>query len=726
MIRLSTLLTALLFVATAGAQDIDTREATREIYNTFHKKVYSNEYPLRQIPVADKSTNNKALSASRTLIRSSQSHERVWFPGEWEEVKAIIVTPLYDYLVPGHENDLAWYATPVVSGYADYYHWSGYAYELEAMGPYIPRMDTVTHMGKVFFHLMDGIQTGGAEAWVHVEHQEDTALVYQTLERMNLRHDRLRFFVGPGNSIWYRDCGPICFYYGDQDSLAMLDFVYSRHRRPLDDSIPSLLHRQMGIPNYMTKVFWEGGNCLVDGAGAVVSSDAVYTINADTIGQIVWDGRDPNSMHYEYKTALTAPQVKQALHDMLGQRATFIVPRFLYDGSTGHIDLYADAYNENGFVFSSMPSQYSSWTDYATALNNIDTLCSSKSIFDRNYYHMASLPFPSDIIGESFESQKQYDSIYSRTYSNHTFVNDVILQPCFSEVGADGLPTADWDRANIEAISKAYPGYTIYCVDVRSFDGSGGAIHCVTKQIPADNPIRILHKNIHDTVNVGIMESVPVSAIITNRNGIDHSELYYRKNGGQWQTVSLTGNGNRWHGQIPLNETDADDCHVEYWFKATSADGKSITKPITAANGGYFSFSMSRNVPVDSTMFDFDVEPIPMEKITFELGLSWLTPDTSAYYGPATAVNQPQRQEESGLFRVDGASHTVYVDTDLKDGTRYTVQIIDMSGRTVQKSSLDGAGPATYSIGYGQLNSGIYNVIIYNSSHRIVQRLLIK
>lgn len=726
MKRTFTLFAAILLILTSGTQYAKPETVSRAPHAKFHKKVYSGEYPLRQLPVADRSTYTATEYASRAPMRSQKAPERVWFPGEWEEVQAIILTPLYDRAVPGHENDPAWYAEPVVQGLADYYYDVDTICEVRGMGPYTSIMDTISDMGKVFFYLMDGIQTGGAQAWVHVEQPADTVIVRQTLERMDLRQDNLRFFIGPGNSIWYRDCGPICFYYGDQDSLAMLDFVYSRHRRPLDDSIPSQLHRQMGIPNYMTGVFWEGGNCLVDGAGAVVSSDAVYTINADTVGQITWDGHDPNSLHHEYKPAMTALQVKQALHDMLGQRATFILPRLLYDGSTGHVDLYADAFNENGFVFSGMPSQYSSWTDYATELNNIDTLCSNRSLFDRNYYNMGTIPFPSTIDGKSFESQEQYDTVYSRSYSNHTFVNNVILQPCFSKVGADGMPTADWDRANIEAISKAYPGYTIYCVDIRSFDGQGGAIHCVTKQIPADNPIRILHKNIHDTVNTGTMTSIPVSAIITNRNGIDHSELNYRKNGGQWQTISLTGNGNRWHGQIPLQDTDAEDCHIEYWFKATSNDGKSITKPITAAGGGYFSFSTSRDLPVDSSMFDFDLDPMPMEKITFELGMSWLTTDTSPYQGPVTAVSQPQEQKHPCQLRIDKSAQKIYLETDLKENVSYTFAIMDISGRTLLKGSLNGIGPATYQIRYDRLGQGIYNVILYNASHCTAHKLYVR
>ena len=612
--------------AYAQCQQGSVQDAKHEVFKTFHSRAYKNQYPLREIPVAP---HRASLLPAKVSAQTKAFTDRVWFPGEWEEVKAIIITPYYDCLVPGHEDDYEWHAESVVTGYGEYYHKVDGKWQIEDFGPCVARMDTTAAYGKVLFHLMDGIQQGGAEAWVRLEQEADTALVHETLSRMNLHHDRLRFFYGRGNSIWYRDCGPICFYYGEQDSLAMLDFIYSRHSRAHDDSIPSLLHRQMGIPNYMTKVLWEGGNCLVDGAGAVISSDAVYTINQDTLGAVVWDGQNISSLHHEYKPALTPDEVKQALHEMLGQRATHIIPRYLFDGSTGHVDLYADAYDENGFVFSVMPDAYSSWTDYTTGHNNIDLLCRQKSIFDRNYYDMAHLPFPSKEEGEPFADEEEYDASYSRTYSNHCFVNNVILQPCFSEVGADGMPTEAWDRANIEAVKAAYPGYTVYCIDVSSFDAEGGALHCVTKQIPADNPIRILHKNIHGSINLGELTAIPVSAVITNRSGISHAEVVWRTDQGDWQTITLTANGNRFYGSLPISLTDVPHT-VEYYISATSCNGKTITKPFTASQGGYFTFTYNDGNPeFDSTMFDFDTEPMPTERITFPFGSNWLTEDTT-------------------------------------------------------------------------------------------------
>ena len=175
---------------------------------TFHKRDLSQQPHKSHIPLA-----SQAAKQSIKQVIKSLPEDRVWFPGEWEEVKAIVVTPFYSYKVPGHENSYYWYADPLVTGYADYYQYSA-GWQHRGTGPYNSVMDTVSDHGKVFFYLMDGIQLGGAEAWVHIEHPKDSAIVLRTLARMGLRHDNVRFIIGAGNSFWYRDCGPIAFYYG--------------------------------------------------------------------------------------------------------------------------------------------------------------------------------------------------------------------------------------------------------------------------------------------------------------------------------------------------------------------------------------------------------------------------------------------------------------------------------------------------------------------------------
>ena len=712
--------TAILTLGAAAQSQQPTEQMMREFRQTVQKRDISKRHLESNIQLSTAAPSTKGSM-------KSLPEDRVWFPGEWEEVKAITVTPYYNYSPLESQGAGYWTADPIVTGWAQYYKYAASGWQEQGMGPYKAIMDTTSTFGKVFFYLMDGIQLGGAEAWVRVEQTSDTAKVIRTLTRMGLRHDNVKFLIGPGNSFWYRDCGPICFYYGDQDSVGMLDFTYYPGRA-LDDSLPSIIHWQKGIPNYMTDIEWEGGNCLVDGAGMVVSSDAIYGNNNDRYGQLTWDGHNINTLTYKQVTPLSASQVRQGLHDLLGQRSTYVVPAYQYDGGTGHIDLYADMYDENGFVFSVMPNAYSSWTDYQTGAQNMQNLCSYQSLFDRNYYTMSTLPFPSKDNGSNFTNQTEYDRNYTRTYSNHTFVNNVILQPCFSNVGDDGMPTAAWDRANIEEIKAAYPGYTIYCVDVREFDGSGGAIHCVTKQIPAESPIRILHKNIHGALSTGYQGSnLPISAIITNNSGIDHAEVMYRINGtDNWQTLNLTSNGNRWYGQFPFANINTVVESVEYYISATSNNGKTITKPMTASQGGYYRFALNSDALIDSTMFDFDTTAMDMNDITFTFGSNWADEDESEQNPQHLAIESAELDGAFGQFFPNPAADKANLVIDLGNGANYTVTILDQTGRIIYNGSLQSTGKVLYTVDASRLAAGVYNVVFSNSDTRVVRRLIVK
>ena len=707
---------AIAFGASAQSNQ-PTEQMMREWRQTVQKRDISQRHLESDVPLS-------TVPAPKKAVQKSLPEDRVWFPGEWEEVRAIVVTPYYNYAPLESQGGGSWMADPLVTGWADYYKYSyNVGWQRQGRGPYKAIMDTTSSFGNVSFYLMDAIQLGGAEAWVRVEKWADTNIVLRKLQRMNLRRDNVEFICGPGNSFWYRDCGPICFYYGDQDSVAMLDFTYYPGRA-LDDSLPTIIKQQKGIPNYITKVEWEGGNCLVDGAGMVLSSDAIYSNNNDGYGQFTWDGENISSLTYSQDLHLNHAQVKQALHDMLGQRATYILPAYRYDGGTGHVDLYADAWDENGFVFSIMPDNYSNWVDYQTGAKNIDSLCSYKSISGREYYMMGHIPFPKDNNGNNFTSQGQYNNYYTRTYSNHTFVNNVIMQPCFSAV-VNGQPSAAWDRDNIEALKSAYPGYTIYPVDVRDFDGSGGAIHCITKQIPAENPIRILHKNLHDTINIANMENIPVSAIITNKSGISQAKVMYRVVGTEnWNTLNLTANGNRFSGVLPLVTGEGAEHSYEYYISATSNNGKTITKPMTAGQGGYYTFAYTTDATaqIDSIELDFETAPMPMENITFTFGESWVEEDNA----PTIGIENVDNEELFGQFYPNPATAEAHISIDLRDGQSYSVSIIDLSGRTVHTSTLQTAGQVIYTINASRLAAGQYTVVFQSRDSRIVRKLIVQ
>ena len=79
--------------------------------------------------------------------------------------------------------------------------------ELLGEGPCKSRVDVETRDAQPFLYIMDGIQKAGAEAWVRIEEAGDEQIIRTAMEKLGLKTDKMRFFVAPGNTFWYRDCG---------------------------------------------------------------------------------------------------------------------------------------------------------------------------------------------------------------------------------------------------------------------------------------------------------------------------------------------------------------------------------------------------------------------------------------------------------------------------------------------------------------------------------------
>lgn len=681
----------------AVAQNTDLLQARRDFYKQHNQRISEIHQDILARGLAPASKSSKAQTAS-TLPTNR------WFPGEWEEVKAICVTwPYYTY-PENHVGEDIWTAEEVVSGYGPWYQYNftTNGWQEAGSGRVVKVVDTASsdvNFIQVFAHVVDAIQQGGAEAWIRISYAKDSNIIKRYLTRNSLNTSNIRWIITTSNSFWYRDCGPICFYYGDQDSIGMLDFTYYPNRA-LDDSLPYAIETQMGIPNWETSIEWEGGNCLVDGAGSVVSSDAIYSSNMDTQGRITWDGVNINSIQYSYKPALTKANIKDSLAYLLGPRATHILPELKYDGGTGHVDLYADMWDENEFVFSRFPSIYSSWTDFGITARNIDSLCSYASVFG-NFYKHTNIPFPCTDNGGTFTSQSSYNQNYTRSYSNHTFVNKLIIQPCFSNV-VNGEPSAAWDKARIDSLKLRYPGYTIYPINVSSFDGLGGAIHCITKQIPADNPVRILHPSHTGNTgwSFGSWADVPIDVTARNKSGIASVKCYYRLNrSGEWHEIVLDNMnehneyGNKYHGIIPgsilapldtVSENGLHSTTVEYYISVTSNNGKTITKPMTADQGGYYTFYVGDDNPNNVAIH-----------ATSEEGFGHFFPN-------------PAGQQATIVLNLEG---------------NYDIVVLDLMGRRMYSDQLNGIN-GSYTLNTADLANGVYTVIFSNADRRVVRRLV--
>jgi agmatine/peptidylarginine deiminase len=551
----------------------DTTFSLKEYYKKYHsRKPY---FDTTIIKIADSVVSPVQKNAGQKTSKAVNMPADFWFPGEFEEVQAIVITWLY-YHVNTSGTAIV---QPVNDSLA--YNNSGNVVE------YFSIIDTSseTRYPIIFAQLADAIQKGGAQVWINICNASDSLIIKRYMQNNGMPLSNYRFFVNATNSIWYRDCGPVAFYYGNNDDIAFLDFEYYAGRAA-DDVIPIKLGNELGIPVYTTSFEYEGGNIILDGAGTLFTSDQLYAANQDTEGQIYIYN---NSVYSTQKRALTKSQIHDTLNHLFGLTRLEIVPTLQNDGGTGHIDLYAAMWDENNFVFTKYPDEMSNQVDYTISAQNVSTILSMNSFHDQ-LYRGENIPLPRKDDGSWYTSARDFEN-YTRTYSNSTFVNNVIIQPIFSD---DNWGAREWDLEAIEIMKEKFPGYEIIPIDIRGykndlyagFDGSGGAIHCITKQIPAENPIRILHGPIQGTVS-GYNNIYPIRATITNKSGIASATCYWREKGLEnWYSVSMQYQGNdiffaNISPSVIFNDT------VEYYISATSNNGKTITKPFTAPNGYY-------------------------------------------------------------------------------------------------------------------------------------------
>lgn len=524
----------------------------------------------------------KQLSPAKLELPENSS-----FPAEFEELQAVLIT--WNYYSFDKNEVIDDYIEPLFEGKGIYYNQTTQMPELIDIVS-VPDVYDESPYSLIFVELADAIQQE-VPVWINIWNAEDSTMIKEFMASKGKPLTNYRFFVNPGNSFWYRDCGPVAFYYGDQDEVAFLDFEYYGGR-PMDDEIPAKVAAQAGFPVYSTTIEFEGGNILVDGDGTLFTTSAVADLNADSEGKYYLDPTSPYGFNIQTKKPLLLNQLKDSLMNVMNLTRLKILPALANDGGTGHIDLYADFYDENNFVFSKYPTAMANFADYRTVGKNIDTLLSLRSRNEK-YYYKRTIPFPRRDDGSWYPSANNYER-YTRTYSNHLTLNKTIIQPIFYN---ESTGDRTGDLASIEEIKAAYPGYKIAPIDIRAFDGFGGAIHCITKQIPAENPLRIFHYIVQKGDQIG--NKFPVLAEITNKSGIKKADLNWRVKGEtEWNKSTMVNSElDNFVSDIPA-EDNVESKIIEYYISAESNNGKTMTKPITAPDG-FYSFEYGTNTSVE-------------------------------------------------------------------------------------------------------------------------------
>lgn len=403
----------------------------------------------------------------------------------------------------------------------------------------------------------------------------------------------VEFLLVPNNSIWVRDYGPNCVYANDVDSLYIIDWIYNRPSRPLDNALPEKIANYLDVPIYTTTVaptdmVNTGGNFMSDGMGTAFSSELIL---------------DENDLGNPYGVSVKSEaDINGILQDFMGINRSIKMDVLPYD-EIHHIDMHMKLLDEETLLVGEYPAGIADGPQIEANIQYV--LDNYKSAFGTPY-KVIRIPMPPQ------NNLYPSNGANYRTYANAVFVNKTVIVP-FYEQKFDTTAQRIWE--------ESLPGYKIVGINCNKIIPSLGAIHCITKEIGVPDPLRIIHQELPSCMeNTEWPSGYPIWANLSHRSGMASATIHYATNpDGPWESVDLPVyllDDTSWSykGLIPLQP---DGSTVYYYIEGVANNGKTLTRPLPAP-AAYWSFCVKETIGTEEVAQAtlLEIYPNPASAIT--------------------------------------------------------------------------------------------------------------
>lgn len=253
----------------------------------------------------------------------------------------------------------------------------------------------------------------------------------------------VRLLPLPTDDIWVRDYGPFIGF-DAEGRRAAVSAIYDplpTYPQSRDNALADRYAALAGLPLAALDLHTEGGNFWSDGAGTLLLSDDL----------------DHRHQH------MTPAAVRDRLQATIGFERLITIPPLRHE-ETGHVDLAIKLADARTILIA------------AEAPFNRDRLCEARARLAQatnaagERFRLIPLPMPAPYLNWG---------VYPvwRSYTNALTVNGRVLVPTF------GIAE---DAAALEIYRRTLPDFQIIGIDCRAAANGGGAVHCLTKEVPAE------------------------------------------------------------------------------------------------------------------------------------------------------------------------------------------------------------------------------------------------
>ncbi len=259
-----------------------------------------------------------------------------------------------------------------------------------------------------------------------------------------------------GLTVWARDWSPLGAL-AQNGELRLLDLNYYPDR-PADDATGRAFAGFKNVSRVSVPVYNEGGNFMTNSQGYCLMTTRVTDANASPSfpGDLVLDAEDVSGYYQGFA----------------GCRQVHIFPRMPTE-RTGHIDMWGKFLNDSTVIVNQISDETlatASGGDRAFAQKIQSFLEARAADVSGLGFKVVRIPMPLPRPG------------FFRSYTNSLLVNGTAIIPEYAASSSD----ADLVEGYQAAVQKTYSdlGYKTKFISSDELIRNGGAIHCVTMQIP--------------------------------------------------------------------------------------------------------------------------------------------------------------------------------------------------------------------------------------------------
>lgn len=430
----------------------------------------------------------------------------------------------------------------------------------------------------------------------------DTTSIRNFLISMGTNGENLEFIPAITDTYKLRQFSPITGYGVFTDTLVRYfgNPGFSEYNRPNDDSIPYQLsdYYNFDLTNYGLK--FEESNVQYDGLRYLFVGDRILE---DNLPMSENDIRFSLNAYYNSGMVMFIP-----------------TPENSGGGELNGIENYIKVLDPETILVTSIPD---SLPDYYQIEEIADQLSQIINYFGENFNIIRIPACPND---DGTFTTSGYGEI--RSYTNSLLLNDLAIIPSFG----------NWEYDSIarEIYKAQLPGFEVVSVNAQDLSQNHEGIHTITKALPQEHFLRILHKKM-----VGIQEYYPqikVNSLCNTGTQLLNMWLYYKKSNDTVYTKESV------HLVCPqyfaiIEKVDPSDT-IHYFLEANSTHA-TITYPLSAPAGNFtFWFDVVSETNDEDHELDYQIYPNPST-------------------GSFTIRSDFNLSEEIGLRIINGTGHHI-------------------------------------------------------------------